>query len=133
PPDGRHTLSGSRGSKFLFCDLAKFGPSTSVASHGADPGGPSENRGDQPRGSSEVEAPPLRPAAVLSVNGTVGQLTLSPNRKWLFFLNRTENTLVQVEAATLRQTRTLKLADGAEAFALTPDGKTLYALAPATG
>jgi WD40 repeat protein/mono/diheme cytochrome c family protein len=118
-PDGRQTLSAGRDSGQLFWDLGKFGPPAppTVASPGATT-------------RPADEAPALRPTATLAVNGTVGNLTLSPNGKWLFYLNRADGTLVQADAAKLRATRTHKLPDGAETFALSPNGKALYTVAP---
>jgi len=54
---------------------------------------------------------------------------LSPNRKWLYFLNLADGKLGRVAAWTLKRDRELRLADGAEAVCLTPDGKTLVVVA----
>src|SRR5262249_15838284 len=68
----------------------------------------------------------LKASAVIPVGGTIGNMVLSPNRKWLFFLNRTNDQLVQIDTATLTATRTWALPDGCEALTLTRDGKAIF-------
>ncbi len=75
----------------------------------------------------------LRPVAVVPVGGTVGGLILSPDRRSLYFFNRTDGTLGQVDAQAGRLLRTLRLAEGTEAVSLSHDGKRLVALAPGRG
>jgi WD40 repeat protein len=72
----------------------------------------------------------LRPLVVIPVGGTVGSLHLSPDRRWLYYFNRTDSTLGQVDAQDGRRLRTLRLAEGADAVSLSHDGKRLVALAP---
>jgi WD40 repeat protein len=117
---GRRTLSGSTDSAVRGWDLAKFNPTP-----------------DQPAVESPaaVETPKavLGPSATYPVNGNVGALFLSPNRKWLYALNLAESNLLQFDPATLKRTRELKLADGCEVVTRSPDGKAIYALAVADG
>src|SRR5262249_9599030 len=113
---GKQTLSISRDAVIKPWSLAKF-ESLVVAADPVSTNAPSNG------GLSER---PMKPTAVISVGGTIGNLTLSTNRKWLFFLNRTSNQLVQVDAATLKAARTWDLPAGCETFALTPDGKSIF-------
>ena len=78
-------------------------------------------------------APPLRPAAVIPIGGTVGALHLSPNRKWLYALNVTDGKLVKIDALADRRVGELRLGEGVEALAMSPDGKTLAAIAAVDG
>jgi WD40 repeat protein len=116
-PDGRQSLSGSRDAVVLPWRLVKPRPET-----------PQETtpKTDVP---SEDKRTELRPAAVIPVGGTVGNLMLSPNRKWLYYLSLNDGKLGRVDASTLKRDQDLRLADGTEAICLTPDGKTLVAVA----
>jgi hypothetical protein len=60
------------------------------------------------------------------VGGTIGNLVLSPYKKWLYCVNRTTDKLVQIDASTLKQTREWNMLDGGETFTPTRDGKSLY-------
>jgi len=44
--------------------------------------------------------------------GTVGNLWLSPDRQWLFYLNLTEAKVGKINTKTARREKELKLADG---------------------
>jgi hypothetical protein len=70
---------------------------------------------------------------VVPIGGTITGLHLSPDRRWLFFLNVTEGRLGKVDTAVGRLDKTLRLADGTETLCPTPDGKTLAAAAPDPG
>jgi WD40 repeat protein len=85
---------------------------------------------------SPISSPPatssfaeVRPAAVIPVGGAIGALHLSPDRRWLYYLNLTEGVLGKVDAATGRTEKQLRLANGTDTLSLTPDGKTLVATA----
>jgi WD40 repeat protein len=73
----------------------------------------------------------LRPAAVISVGGTVAGMHLSPDHRWLFYLNLTAGAVAKVDTQTSRRVKVLRLAEGTETLSLTPDGKTLVATAAA--
>jgi WD40 repeat protein len=113
---GKQTLSISRDSVIKPWSLAKFEPlvvavesvTTSATANG---------------GSADAV---LKPAAVIPVGGTIGNMMMSPNRKWLFLLNRSSDQLVQVDTATAKVMRTWNLPDGCETFTLTHDGKAIY-------
>src|SRR5262249_45972920 len=82
-------------------------------------------------GSSTVTD--LRPTAVLPVGGTVTGLRLAPDRPWLYYLNLTDAKVARVDAETLRRDRELRLAEGTDTLALSRDGRSLIATAPAGG
>jgi hypothetical protein len=117
---GRRTLSGSTDSAVRGWDLAKFNPT------------PDPPAVESPAAVEPAKAE-LRPSATYSVNGNVGALFLSPNRKWLYALNLAEGKLLQFDPATLKRTRELMLTDGCEVVTRSPDGKVIYALAVADG
>ncbi len=72
-----------------------------------------------------------RPSAVLSVGGAIAGMHLSPDRRWLFYLNLTAGAVGKVDTQTARRVKVLRLAEGTDTLSLTPDGKTLVASAPA--
>jgi WD40 repeat protein/mono/diheme cytochrome c family protein len=90
---------------------------------------------DPPAGGG-VSAPPafrgdLHPVAVVPVGGTIAGLHLSPDGRWLYYLNLTEGSVGKVDTRTGRREKPLRLAEGTETLSLTPDGKTLVAVGPA--
>lgn len=84
--------------------------------------------------NAQTSAPPpksslaaaLKPMATLPADGTIGNMVLSPNKKWLYYINRTTDKLIQVDAASLKQTRDWPMPSGGDVFTLTPDGKAIY-------
>jgi hypothetical protein len=56
-------------------------------------------------------------------------MILSPDRETLYYLNLTDGVLGRLDLASRERSR-LKLAEGTEVLALTPNGKTLVAVAP---
>ena len=72
------------------------------------------------------DRPALKPIGKLAAGGTIGNLVLSPNKKWLYYINRTTDKLIQVDAANLKATREWPMPAGGEVFTLTPDGKAIY-------
>ncbi len=68
----------------------------------------------------------LKSIGTLAADGTIGNLVLSPNKKWLFYINRTTDKLIQVDAASLKQTREWPMPAGGDVFTLTADGKAIY-------
>src|SRR5262249_53270665 len=98
---GRLTLSASRDSVLKLWPLKKFEDLTVAA---AVPDGATT-----PTSVQVPVVPPLKPVETISIGGTGGNLILSPNRKWLFLLNRTDGQLIQIDTSTLKVTRKLKL------------------------
>jgi hypothetical protein len=108
--NGLQTLSGSRDTAVLLWSIEKFNPTPKV----------------EPKVAPPAYAPiELKPTSVVQVNGTVGKMILSPNKKWLFYLDVSNGVLGQIDAATGKLKKTLK-AD-AQLMALSDDGKTLFA------
>ncbi len=75
----------------------------------------------------------LRPTAVIPVGGAIGDMILSPDRQYLYYLNLTASKLARVELKTGKRDRVLPLAEGTEIIRLSRDGKTLVAIAPVRG
>ena len=71
----------------------------------------------------------LRPVRIIPVGGTLGNLMLSPNRRWLYYLNVSASRLARVDTENLGRPDELPLEAGTEVLTLTPDGKTLVAVA----
>src|SRR5258708_2257318 len=116
--DGVATLSGSRDAVIKPWQLKKAAYT------------PPNN--DNPPAINNVIRPTmvkadLSPSAIIPLGGTVGNLFLSPNRKWLYYLNRTESKVGRVNLETGNRDKELPLADGTDALTMTPDGKTLVA------
>jgi WD40 repeat protein/mono/diheme cytochrome c family protein len=123
---GRETLSASRDANVRIWRLEKS-PSPSP-----QPYDPPVLTPPDPAPAPAPRAE-LKPAAVVPISGTVGALHLSPKGKWLYALNMTDGKLVKIDAAGARRTGQLRLADGTDALAMSPDGKTLAAVAPVEG
>src|SRR5262249_44334119 len=89
---------------------------------------------DPPRADPTVEGPArpaLRPAATLSISGTVSNLLLSPNGRWLWSFNQADGKLTRFDTRSMKKDRDLQLAEGTETVTLSSDGKVLYATPPA--
>jgi WD40 repeat protein len=111
---GREALSVSRDASVRSWRITKL-----VA---APP--PEVKRACPPAGERVREV--VRPLGMVPVGGTVGSLLLSPDRKALYYLDLTAGALGRVDTRALRRDRLLRLAEGTDAVALTPDGKALY-------
>lgn len=120
---GRQTLSASRDGNVLPWKLTPVVPSP-----------PKETPTAPPSTSPRPEPTPApRPIATVSVGGTIGALLLSPNGRWLYYLNLTDAELGRIDTTTGRRDRTVRLAAGADTLALSPNGKALYATAVVPG
>jgi WD40 repeat protein len=118
--NGEQTLSSSRDAVVHLWQLQK---------HGTQPTSlPSVATGETTARSSKE----LRPVSEIPVGGTVSNLLLSPGGRALYYLNLTEAQLSRIDTRSGRRDRLLNLADGSSALALSPDGKTLVAIAPNT-
>jgi WD40 repeat protein/mono/diheme cytochrome c family protein len=116
--DGAATLSGSRDAVIKPWQLKKAVPT------------PPNN--DNPPAVNDVIRPTvvkadLSPSVIVPLSGTVGNVFLSPNRKWLYYLNLTESKVGRVNLETGKRDKELPLADGTDALTMTPDGKMLVA------
>jgi WD40 repeat protein/mono/diheme cytochrome c family protein len=110
--DGGSVLSAGRDSSLAAWQSAPAPTPPSVASTHAPP-------------APSATPTPLKPVASVALGGTLSNLTLSPNGRWLYVLNRTDSALVRLDAKTLRPTANFR-ADGAATFALAHDGRELY-------
>jgi WD40 repeat protein/mono/diheme cytochrome c family protein len=118
--DGAETLSGSRDA-VIKPWLLKKAPPTPPTNDTL----PAVNELIRPN----VVKADLSPSATIPLGGTVGNVFLSPNRKWLYYLNLTDSKVGRVNLETGKRDKDLRLADGTDALAMTPDGKTLVATA----
>jgi hypothetical protein len=120
--DGRSTLSASNEAEVLLWELEK-------------------GRGDPTPSDPPAQAPvtqespgkELRPVRALRVSGTVGALLLSPNGRWLNAFDTTAGKLLRWDTDGLKRAGELSLPAGTEVVTMTPNGKTLVALAPDWG
>jgi WD40 repeat protein len=76
-----------------------------------------------------IEKADLIPSAVVHLGGNIGNVFLSPNRKWLYYLNLTDAKVGRVSVEKGKRDKELRLAEGTDTLAMTPDGKTLVATA----
>ena len=116
-PDGRSTVSAGNDSDVRLWELEKV--------RGSEPTPPMVDT--QP--TQEEPKRELRPVRVIAAGGTVGNLMLSPNRRWLYYLNASAGKLARLDTENLGRPGELSLTPGTEAVTLTPDGRTLVALA----
>ena len=128
--DGRATLSASRDANVRIWRLEK--PAAPTPAPYDPPVTSPPNPTPTPDGKGGA-TPPLRPTAVIPIGGTVGAMHLSPNRKWLYVLNVTDGKLVKIDALADRRAGELRLGEGTEALAISPDGKTLAAIMAVDG
>jgi WD40 repeat protein/mono/diheme cytochrome c family protein len=125
---GRQTLSASRDGIIHDWDVRRFTAS---------------RVSNDPSSAWEKIAPPqidaapkhllpsgdvLRPTKMLPVGASIGSLLVAPDRRYAYYLNLTDAVLVRVDPRTQQRQR-LQLAERTEALALSPDGKTLVAIA----
>ncbi|HLW64764.1 MAG TPA: c-type cytochrome domain-containing protein [Gemmataceae bacterium] len=115
---GKQTLSASHDSAIKSWSMAKF---EAIVTQPA-----AENNSGGNSSGSPPPTPKLQPIAKIPAGGTVGNLVLSPNKKWLFFLNRSEEKLVQIDTSSLRISKEWRVPEGCAVFTLTRDGKSLW-------
>jgi WD40 repeat protein len=115
---GKQTMSASRDSAIKPWSMAKFEAIVTQPVAETNSGGNS--------GGTPPPTPKLQPLTKIPAGGTIGNLVLSPNKKWLFFLNRSEEKLVQIDTSTLKISKEWRLPDLCEIFMLTHDGKSLW-------
>jgi hypothetical protein len=63
------------------------------------------------------------------VDGTVASLLLSPDGRWLYYLDATAGKVVRVNTTTVKPDRESRLSPGTDRLLLSPDGRTLCAVA----
>jgi WD40 repeat protein len=71
----------------------------------------------------------LEPVAVIKLDGTVASLLLSPDGKWLYYLNVKDPKNIQagrIDTATREKSPEIALAEKTEKMVLSRDGKMLY-------
>lgn len=76
----------------------------------------------------------VSPERVIALNATLNDLTLSADRKWLYFLDLSAGELRRLNTGSLTvDDRVARLTDGTEQMRRSPDGKTLYTCAAPNG
>jgi WD40 repeat protein len=111
--NGKQTLSGSRDNALLLWNIEKFYPAPAV----------------DPKKEYPVKEPPtINVSGAISVDGTIGKLILSPNKKWLFYLDRSNNKIGQIDAPNFKSPTETRKLSGLESMTITHDGKWLYAI-----
>jgi WD40 repeat protein len=116
-PDDRSTVSAGNDAEVRLWELEK--------AKGTEPIPPAVET--QP--VQEEPKRELKPVRIIPVGGTVGNLMLSPNRRWLYYLNLSEGKLARLDTEHLGRPGVLPLIPGTEVVTLTPDGQTLVAVA----
>jgi mono/diheme cytochrome c family protein len=111
--NGKQTLSASRDNAVLLWNIEKFYPPPTV---------------DSKQGTPAVEPLNLKPIFKVPVNGTIGRLLLSHDRKSLFFIDRSNDRIGRIDTTTGRLEASVA-ADGIEDIHLTNDGKLLLSVA----
>jgi DNA-binding beta-propeller fold protein YncE len=115
---GRQTLSISRDGVTRPWPLTKFLDRV-VAADAKSP----------PATMAASPSPVWKPVAVIPIGGTIGNLALSPNGKWLYLIDRSNGRLVQINTATGKESAEWPVPDPAATFALKPDGKAIFTFA----
>jgi hypothetical protein len=117
----RATLSVSRDADVQFWRISKVASPPAITPPEIGPGT-----------TVPVVRSELRPAAEVFVGGTISGMHLSANRRWLYYLNLTESRLEKMDVGTPspRPGKVLPLAAGTEVLTASPDGVTLFAIAP---
>ncbi|MBA4191240.1 MAG: hypothetical protein C0467_24935 [Planctomycetaceae bacterium] len=75
----------------------------------------------------------LQPAAEIKLNASVSQFLPSPDKKSVYFLNKSDGKIQRIDIAKKALDDTAIELDGAEAITMSPDGKTIYASASPNG
>jgi WD40 repeat protein len=114
------TLSVSRDAAVHLWRLTKASPSVPPTTTGTT--GP----------SASPTSNELRPVAVVAVGGTLTGMTLSADRRWLYYLNITAARLERLDLSgtSPRRDKVLSLVDGTDVLVASPEGRALFAVAP---
>jgi len=115
-PDGKATLSASRDADVRVWPLVK--PSTTPMTTTPTVENP-------PRETPRTQ---LKAQSSVAVSGTIAHLTLSPDGKWLYWLNTDDNTLHRLDIATMRESDAVPLTGGVEVLTASPGLKWLVAV-----
>jgi len=76
----------------------------------------------------------LKPVAEIKLNATVSALLPSKDGKHIYFMNKSDGKIQRIDVARKALDATdVELVEGAESFALSPDGKTIYVSASPNG
>ncbi len=112
--NGKQTLSASRDNAVLLWSIEKFYPPPTI---------------EPKQGGPAVYNPlELRPIFKVPVNGTIGKLVLSPERKSLYFVDRSSDRIGRINTATGKIEASIPV-EGIEDIHLAQDGKLLLSLA----
>ncbi len=110
--NGKQTLSGSRDNAQLLWSIEKFYPVAKV----------------EPKAAvTAVEAIELKPIFKTEVNGTIGKLILSTDRKSLYFFERSNDRVGRINTVDGKIGASATV-DGIVDLTLAKDGKNLFAL-----
>jgi WD40 repeat protein/mono/diheme cytochrome c family protein len=113
--NGKETLSGSRDAIVLPWKIGGGTPVTPTT------------KIETPSPSTNTDLPVLRPDSVIEVGGTIGSFILSPDRKYLYYLDLTSSMVGRVDTKTRKRDKELGWLEGTKVMALTPNGKMLIA------
>lgn len=70
----------------------------------------------------------LAPTSVVRLSSTIAEMTLSPDRAWLYLLNSSDGAICRVDTKTcVLDSAICRLGGGVAGMCLSPDGATIYA------
>lgn len=120
---GRETVSVGRDSSVRRWNLAKFYDLVRPAAQGVEPAATREN----------TSMPQLEPSAIISIRGMIDCMRLSPDGRWLYFIDHAQGRLVQLDTAQARQAKAWSLPPSTEAFVLSPNGRSIWLIGLSQG
>jgi WD40 repeat protein len=109
--NGKQTLSGGRDNALLLWSIEKFYPVQKV----------------DPKPPAAVEPIALKPTATIAIDGAVGKLLLSADRKSLYFLDRSNSRVGRIDTTTNKIVASV-FVDDIEDVYLPADGGRLLAV-----
>ena len=112
---GRETISISRDSTVRRWRLTRFTDLT-VAQDAASSGDTDSQR----------RVPTWEPSAVIPAGGWIDHLRLSADGRWLYFLDRTNHQLVQIDTETLQKRRSWNLPRSVETYVTVPKDGAIW-------